>query len=397
MLSFENFLDITPRVEYFPEFDTEGSVNGTDLSGIKALCFDGADYKGKKTKIFSHIGFPEKADSPVPAVILIHGGGGHPEDFWIKKWNKKGFAAIAMDVTGYFPTEKIPYLYEGFVKGLKRELVPPFSEDGYTVSPDNSAMEDMNEATENQWMYHAVAATLLAHNLLRADKRIDSTKIGVCGISWGGIITSIAIGFDNRFSFAVPIYGAGFTRESLSFCKDLFSSPAHEKWLAEKYFNKVTMPVMWLCWNDDCCFSINSNSLSFLATKDNNENTCLSMLHNMRHSHYDGYTPEESYWFAKKSINGERVPCVNASYRDGRLYYSCSEKAERIRLFYITEKMTYALREKYKDKNFYMTQEWNILELDKNASFCALPDNAVGKYVEFTLPDGISLTTPYVE
>ena len=34
-------------------------------------------------------------------------------------------------------------------------------------------------------------------------------------------------------------------------------------WFAEKNFNKVNMPVMWLCWNDDCCFSINSNSKSY--------------------------------------------------------------------------------------------------------------------------------------
>lgn len=397
MIDFDNIIKTVPRTEFFPEYDTSGSHNGTELGGIKALSFDGADYKGQKTKVFAHIGYPEKAEGKVPAVVLIHGGGGHPEDMWIKKWNDKGFAAIAMDTTGYFPTKKIPHLYEGFSEGLERRLTAPFYEEGYTVGPDNSCMTDMNEDTENQWMYHSVAAVILSHNILRSDIRIDADKIGICGISWGGVIASIAIGYDSRFSFAVPIYGSGFARKALTYSSSLFSSPEHEKWLAEKNFPKVKMPVMWLCWNDDCNFSINSNSLSFLATKDNNRNTCLSMLHNMRHSHLEGYSPEESYWFAKKIISGGRIPAVEADFRDGRVYYSCSEDVESVRLFYITEKMTYALRKKHRDKNCYMEQEWNILKLRKDASSYPLPENAVGKYVEFTLTDGIRLTSPYCE
>lgn len=397
MISFEKYLNTIPKTEYFPEFDTNGSVEDTDLQGIKALTFDGADYKGSKTKVFAHIGFPENTEGKVPAVILIHGGGGHPEDAWIKRWTDKGFAAIAPDTTGYFPTEKIPHLYEGFARGLRRELVKPFYEEGYTVGPDNSCMSDMNEETENQWMYHAVATVMLAHNILIADERIDNSKIGICGISWGGIITSIAIGFDTRFCFAIPIYGSGFARDALSYFSTLFSTPQHEKWLAEKRFPDVKIPVMWLCWNDDCNFSINSNSLSYLATKDNNSDTCLSMLHEMRHSHYEGYTPEESYWFADTVINDKKVPQVTAEYPDNRVKYACSEAVKAVRLFYITEKMSYTLREKHRDMNTYMAQEWQILDLNPLCNEAQLPKNTVGRYVEFTLNNGIVLTTPYTE
>lgn len=397
MISFDKFINTLPRTKYFPDYDTKGSHNGASLCGIKTLAFDSASYKGLKTKVFAHIGYPEMAEGKVPAVVLIHGGGGHPEDMWIKKWNENGFAAIAMDTTGYFPTKKIPHLYEGFSEGLERILPPPFYEDGYTVGPDNSCMADITEETENQWMYHAVASVILAHNILRSDPKIDSGKIGLCGISWGGIIASIAIGFDSRFSFAVPIYGSGFARESLSYFKELFPTPEHKIWLAENNFGKVKMPVMWLCWNDDCNFSINCNSLSYLATGDNNESTCLSMLHNMRHSHLEGYTPEENYLFAKKIINGEKIPSVKAEYKDGKVFYSCSERVTSVRLFYITEKMSYTLREKHRDKNFYMAQEWNILKLNENRDSAVLPENTVGRYVEFTLTDGMRLTTPYEE
>ena len=89
MISFDRFMDVNPRVEYFPEYDTVGEFNGVDLQGLKALAYDGADYKGMHTKVFAHIGFPENTEKPVPAIVLVHGGGGHPEDLLIKKWNQK--------------------------------------------------------------------------------------------------------------------------------------------------------------------------------------------------------------------------------------------------------------------------------------------------------------------
>ena len=76
---FDKFLDINPRLEYFQEFDPIG-----EYQGIKVLAYDGADYLGKHTKVFAHIGFPENAEFPIPAIVLVHGGLGHPDDAWIK-------------------------------------------------------------------------------------------------------------------------------------------------------------------------------------------------------------------------------------------------------------------------------------------------------------------------
>ncbi len=397
MINFDKILKQTPRVEYYPDYDSQGEREGVCFDGIQAISYDGADYKGLKTKIFAHIGFPREIKGRLPAVVLVHGGGGHPEDIWIRKWTDRGYAAIAMDTTGFFPTKPVPFLFEGFAEGLERRLAPPFYEEGYTVGPDNSCMSDMAEKTEDQWMYHAVASVILAHNILRSDDRIDSEKIGICGISWGGVIASIAIGIDARFRFAVPIYGSGFPREGLSPLGAIFKTENAEKWLPEKRFPQVSMPVMWLCWNDDCNFSVNSNSMSFLATVHGNPDTCLSMLHEMRHSHNEGYTPEESYWFADRIINGRGIPRVSAKYKDGTVYYSCSEKPSRVRLFYITEKMSYELRQKHRDKNFYMKQEWSINELSSEETSAPIPSEAVGRYVEFTLAQGVVLTSPYYE
>ena len=398
MINLDKFLAKNPKVQYFPEFDPWGEHNGVSFKGIKALAYEGADFMGKKTKVFAHIGYPENMDKKVPAMVLIHGGGGHPEDQWIKKWNERGYAAIAMDTTGFFPTKPIPYLYEGYTEGLERELVAPFYEEGYTVAPNNSGLADSEDPIENQWMYHALAQVILAHNILRSDERIDSDNIGVTGISWGGIISSILIGYDLRYKFAIPIYGSGYLSEGLSgICTSLFTPPMVEKWLAEKNFSKVNIPVMWLCWNADPCFSVNSNSKSYLATKNSNKNTCLSMLNKMGHSHAEGFRPEENHYFADRIVNGLNIPEVKAEYKENKVYYSAEEKLKSVKAYYLNEKLNYKLMNKNGDVNTHMTEEWKVIELDHTKNEAVLPENILGRYLEFAFENGIVLTSPYVE
>ena len=397
MISFDHLLNRTPKVEYFPAWETKGEARNTDLSGIQVLSYEGAPLKGQPTKVFAHIGYPENTEQPCPAVVLVHGGGGHPEDIWIKKWNKRGFAAISMDTTGFFPQKPIPYLYEGFSEGLERKICEPFGDDRFAVAPGNSEMGDMNLPIEDQWMYHAVSAVILAHNILRADPKIDSSKIGISGISWGGVITTITIGYDTRFAFAVPIYGSGYLSCGLSGLNEVWRRPGAQRWFAERRFNGVKMPVLWLCWNDDCCFSVHSNSMSYLETKDNNPSTRLSMVHEMGHSHQCGYQREESYWFAKEILEGHTIPRVSASFEGGMVHYKCDQPLKSVRLFHIPQRMTYTRREKYRQKNTFMSQEWQIQELDPNKTCAPVPAEAVGHYVEFTLENGIVLATPYYE
>ena len=246
-------------------------------------------------------------------------------------------------------------------------------------------------------MYHAVSQVLLAHSLLRADPRIDASRIGLTGISWGGVIASIVIGYDPRFAFAVPIYGSGYLGCGHSDLDNSFRNPGVQIWFAERRFAQVKMPVMWLCWNDDCAFSLNSNSMSYLDTCQSNPDTCLSMVHNMLHSHHHGYRPEESYWFADAVTQGRGVPRVSAAFADGRVRWTCPDDVRAVRLFWIDGKLHYVRRKKYVFENCFMDRDWQILDLDPAAGEAPLPEEAVGKYVEFTLENGVVLTSAYYE
>lgn len=308
-MSLETFCNILPHMEYLPEYDPKPS---TPWHGIKALWYEGATYQGQKTKVFAYIGYPNMAENQkVPAVVLVHGGGGHAYPDWIRIWNQKGFAAIAMETTGYIPAED----WKGLL-GAERsidnkegryvhELYGSLTETGYTLGPDNSGMQDYNLPVTDQWMYHAVADTILAHNILLQDPRIASDQIGIVGISWGAVITSIAIGYDTRYAFANPIYGSAYLDyQPAPTLPGIFRQEQVKKyWSAADRLNHVNFPVLWKCWCYDNCFSIGANSQSYQVTKA--QQAVLSISPDMGHSHQCGWNrSEETYRFAKSILSG---------------------------------------------------------------------------------------------
>lgn len=370
---------------------------------ITALTFDGMDRNGKKTKVFAYIGFPEgaSADSPVPGVVLVHGGGGHPFLEWVKMWNDRGYAAIALETTGYFPTEVnagLTEVYGGYGYGLSGV----FTEAGYTSSPDNDGMSSSTGPVENMWMYHAVGDTLLATNLLASYPCVDAEKIGVTGISWGGVITAIVIGYQPDYAFAIPVYGSGYLEEALSWMGDNFAgADTQALWSAADRFSLVDFPVLWLCWNDDNCFSVNSSSKSFLDTVKVNPNTRISIKNNMMHSHGSAWTPSESIAFADSVVMGKsgfagfetqpagRDVSVRLSIPEGTTVSPSAAK-----LYYFTGPMTYSEHEKYGYSSTFLDPVWQVADAAYDPATqtvtAKVPADATGYYVEITCKAGRS-------
>lgn len=349
------------------------------FEGIKAITYDGAELNGKKTKIFAYLGFPDVVPSKVPAVVLVHGGGGAPYLRWVREWNDRGYAAIAMSTTGFFPltvnagadeTEEDEKLWKYGLSGI-------FSEEGYADAPNNDAMQNSEKAVEEQWMYHAISDVILANSILRNDHRVDDTKIGIMGVSWGGVITSLAIGYDKRFAFAVPVYGSGYLMEDMGYIGKFFRNGKNpELWLAEKKFAEVDIPILWQCWNKDVPFSVNSNSKSYLDTVRNNEKTRLSIIHNMNHAHTWSWIRPEPMAFADSVCKcGVKLPCFEVDAL--KIINPDNVKIKSVKVYYITEPLEYILNEE--TKGLSMKQDW-IIE-DYSGS---IPENACEYYLELT-------------
>ena len=174
-------------------YDAEGFASD---DGIKAIFFDVRSWKGTPTRAFAWLGVPTKREGKVPGVVLVHGGGGTAFREWVKKWNDHGFAAISIAVEGQ-TDERDP----ANPRAWQRHAWAGPARDGI--------YGDSAEPLADQWMYHAVADTVLANSLLRSLPEVDADKVGLMGISWGGVITSTVIGIDPRFAFAESIVRAG--------------------------------------------------------------------------------------------------------------------------------------------------------------------------------------------
>ena len=185
-------------------------LHDTDLrpaTGLKQFFYEGAESKGQPTWVFAYYGVPpgEQPQGGWPAVVCAHGGGGTAYPEWVRFWNKRGYAAIAMDLEGHLPGGTSHQVEGNFPTDQGHDHAGPARKD-YFGDRDLPAAE--------QWFYHAVADVIRANSLLRSFPEIDANKIGLTGISWGGTIVSAVAGLDPRFAFVIPVYGAGFIHES---------------------------------------------------------------------------------------------------------------------------------------------------------------------------------------
>ncbi len=306
---FAPILAKTPRVVRMTDYDPTVA----EWAHIQAITYDGADLDGKKTKVFAYIGYPEgaSATNKAPAVVLVHGGGGHAFAEWVKLWTDRGYVAIAMDTTGFFPSEagkgKAGRESDDPNKLWHYGLYGAFEEAGYVNAPNNDDMAHPEKPVEQQWMYHAVSSAILAHNLLKADPCVDNSRIGITGISWGCRITALAIGYDTDFAFAIPVYGGGYEVESVSYGGNRYRESALTRayWTPEERFDRVDFPVYWLSWAADISSvsATNGVSLSYLDTK--KAGARMNVQPRWNHSHGSGWSPEDIYLFADSVVMGK--------------------------------------------------------------------------------------------
>lgn len=184
--------------------------------GLKALFYDGPFWKGHPTRVFAWYGAPEDAspERPVPGILLIHGGGATALCNWVRLWNQRGFAALAMDTCGGIPVwSDTPYY---------RKYWPRHE---FSGTAGWGCLQDAFLPPHDQWMFHAVMAALNGYKLLESFPEVDTARIGITGISWGGVITCIVASLQPALSFAIPVYGCGNFNTPESSLVNLGESP----------------------------------------------------------------------------------------------------------------------------------------------------------------------------
>ena len=275
-----------------------------DESGpIHSIIYEGEKIGGEATEVFAFFASPKTMgtlgkDEKVPGIVLIHGGGGTAFSDWVWLWAKRGYAAIAMDLSGRRPPA--PRFDES------GEKIPDFShprknrtrlEKGGLDHSRKEKFESIGGKIDDDWPYHAVANVMRAHTLLRSFSEVDSEKTAVTGISWGGYTTCLAASLDGRFKVAVPVYGCGFLHEGESVQKpsiDRLEEGRRKQWIKaydpSSHLGKCTVPTLWVNGTNDIHYVLDSYAKSYQLVKGSKT---FRVEPGMRHGHAAGWAPEE--------------------------------------------------------------------------------------------------------
>lgn len=293
----------TPRVFAAPEYAT---------NDVTSIFYEGEPYRGKPTRVFAYYGVPKhEPGKKVPGIVLIHGGGGSAFVRWVKLWNSRGYAAISMDTCGAVSGNAYGQEQRGHVRHV---WAGPAGWGGFDKAAD---------PVKDQWTYHAVAAAVRGHSLLRSLPDVDSDRVGVTGISWGGYLTCIVAGVDDRFKFAIPVYGCGFLGDNSAWLDDFkkMGSENARKWLGlwdpSVYLPLAKMPFLWVDGSNDFAYPMDSLQKSYRSLK---VPYTLCVRLRMPHGHgAAGENPKEIYAFAEQAVNnGAILPTVTSVKREGR-------------------------------------------------------------------------------
>ena len=275
---------------------------GFESPGVEAVFYEGLPRKGKPTRVFAWYGIPKpKSGERLPAMVLVHGGGGTAFSDWVRLWTGRGYAAIAMDTCGCVPRGK-------YGNWQRHDKGGPSGWGGFDM---------IDQPLADQWTYHAVADAILAHSLIRTFPQVDPDRIGITGISWGGYLTCIVAGVDHRFRLAVPVYGCGFLGDNSTWL-GTFKKMGEEKsakwlslWDPSVYLPRASMPFLWVTGTNDFAYPMDSLQKSYRLPKAPHT-LCVTVR--MPHGHGGaGENPAEIKYFADSILKaGKPLPEVTA-------------------------------------------------------------------------------------
>lgn len=354
---------------------------------IKGVFINGLDYLGKPTKFFAWYGVPKgmEAGQKAPAVVCVHGGGGTAFEAWVKQWNDRGYIAISMSLEGNVPGPKD-----------ENNQKPRFE---FSGPQRDGFFKDVDKDLHDQWFYHAVADVILANSLLRDQKfstQIDTTQIGITGISWGGILTNVITGIDNRWAFSIPIYGCGYLHETPQYSNQL-SQQAIEKqefylknWEPSLYLPLQSQPTLHVNGTNDGHFSMNSFTKTYWASP---KEKYLRVEHNMRHGHGAGWRPIDSYQFADyitKSDTQRLTFGDNSLEANGRLSYSYNYAGslDAAYLYYTTDTADWS------GKGYEWLEKEATISAGERTISAALPEGALAYFINAINAEGLIFSSP---
>ena len=320
---------------------------------IRSLLYTGEPYQHKPTEVFAFYASPATLTGTTapkggfPGVVLIHGGGGTAFADWVYLWAQRGYAAIAMDLSGSRPPDPV-WIDKNGIKTLQHASKADTRTRLPNGGPNHGHPEKFDcvvtPTLSDDWPYHAIASVIRAHSLIRNFPEVNPDRTAVTGISWGGYTTCIVASVDHRFKAAVPVYGCGFLHEGESVQKPAIDKLGTQRaeWVRRydpsNHLPNCRIPILFVNGTNDVHYVLDSYQKSFDRIPHDKKQMRVTVK--MPHGHPPGWAPTEIGRFidtyciddkplpipGKPVIKGSTVelPCTltNSSLKKAELHYT---------------------------------------------------------------------------
>ena len=252
--------------------------NDTELKSMGAI------------RIFAYLGIPSDAtaEHKVNGIVCTHGGGGHAYAKYCLEAVRHGYAAIAFDTEGYHATSGIA--------ANKQDPLGHTEKDKFTTA---------KKAITEQWLYYVISDCAFSNTVLRALSNVDTNKVGITGISWGGLSVTVASCYDQRFAFCVSVYISYFISNQNNMGKfgDSTYNPGLDKfgtalWQDSEILEGNRVPTLLINSQKDMFADISSTMMTYNTLKKNNNNVYMLIKPDLPHSQEAGASQPEIYRFA---------------------------------------------------------------------------------------------------
>lgn len=241
-----------------------------DHSEVRKLRFQGPPFRGNPTEVSALYASPStlNADAPdgkiYPGIVLLHGGGGKPFEEWVRMWASRGYAALALDMGSHETESPSP---------------------GPAMS--SQFQNFWNDSVRDRWFYYAPAIAIMGNSVLRSLSEVDSERVAITGVSWGGYVTCLAAALDRRFVVAVSVYGCGYLDRGsrwFSWFEKMTPEQLMEwrnQWDPSAYMNVATVPFLFVNGTEDASFHYPAHDASSNLVRDARKR----WIPELRHSH----------------------------------------------------------------------------------------------------------------
>ncbi|MDD5594449.1 MAG: acetylxylan esterase [Candidatus Margulisbacteria bacterium] len=272
---------------------------------VEEVYYLSRSFKRKPVKIFGYFCYPRSRAGKLPAILLSHGGGGTASRPRAVAWARRGYAVLAIDLPGKGENR-------GGSRSTGPDMIVPIL---LRTQPDPSY----------NYLIHAVAAARNGITYLTQRKEVDPNRIGMIGLSWGGVLTLLTNGQDERLKAAVNVFGAGFIPEGCTWEDRFFSMPALDKEIWNTYIDPKNFlatqhaPILFITGTNDHCYYLPTFQKSYEQVKVEKN---YWLIPNLRHRFLDSAQAPALAWLdqkLKRSIAADIFPKISElpAYKKG--------------------------------------------------------------------------------